>query len=486
MDILKLPLGRLKPLTRGGRWLDAAFRGQYLIKANPKALEILGKLPPHLRWTAMHGHEDGSVLRPSNMNWTMVRNVRDGKVKIKEVMPEKAFTSRSRYRSGWVKFPVFYKNTGTDICPALNWGISVRMMEDTLAALKIDQPSTEELAIPIMNLIRLFGKNSVALKQWITRFHTDEMDNETAVHDAGQIVLPSTKISPRWGELMVSHPSLKNYSMLFSDIEKAISTKELKWEAVKSVIDKLDLSKQSMLEKHVPNPRMAQEYIDLMSLEKGYCEVPLPKPVTVGQYQLQGLDSSDIRAPLAGLLTNCCQHLHGAAASCARATITSPKVAVWAIFKGEKMVAQSLVWRSGDWLVLDSIESLGDLPKEVVDMYVTACQSVLGVLGIEGVAVGNTSYGITRKIKTLDTSFSPEKISDMTYYDCGWNCPVVAVGHKMTTEVEAVYETLTSDVQAVNELLEGSDVYCEYCDAEVHPAAEICPSCAQDISVWVD
>jgi uncharacterized OB-fold protein len=38
----------------------------------------------------------------------------------------------------------------------------------------------------------------------------------------------------------------------------------------------------------------------------------------------------------------------------------------------------------------------------------------------------------------------------------------------------------------VNELMEGSDVFCEYCNAEVHPDCEICPSCGANISEWVE
>jgi uncharacterized OB-fold protein len=38
----------------------------------------------------------------------------------------------------------------------------------------------------------------------------------------------------------------------------------------------------------------------------------------------------------------------------------------------------------------------------------------------------------------------------------------------------------------INELLEGSGVFCEYCNAEVHPDCEICPSCGHNISEWID
>jgi uncharacterized OB-fold protein len=41
-------------------------------------------------------------------------------------------------------------------------------------------------------------------------------------------------------------------------------------------------------------------------------------------------------------------------------------------------------------------------------------------------------------------------------------------------------------IAPANELMEGSGVFCEFCEAEVHPDCEICPSCGQDIAEWVD
>jgi uncharacterized OB-fold protein len=36
-----------------------------------------------------------------------------------------------------------------------------------------------------------------------------------------------------------------------------------------------------------------------------------------------------------------------------------------------------------------------------------------------------------------------------------------------------------------NVLLEGSGVFCEHCEAEVHPEAEVCPECSENIAEWV-
>lgn len=42
-----------------------------------------------------------------------------------------------------------------------------------------------------------------------------------------------------------------------------------------------------------------------------------------------------------------------------------------------------------------------------------------------------------------------------------------------------------SDPIHANVLLNGSGVVCEFCNAEVHPDAVICPSCSADIAEWI-
>lgn len=90
--------------------------------------------------------------------------------------------------------------------------------------------------------------------------------------------------------------------------------------------------------------------------------VPAPKGIRDGEYYLLQLDKGDPRGLFAGALTSCCQHPSGMARSCAWHAAESPNGAIWAVFKGDKMLTQGWVWRpqSGDRLedalVIDNVE----------------------------------------------------------------------------------------------------------------------------------
>lgn len=152
------------------------------------------------------------------------------------------------------------------------------------------------------------------------------------------------------------------------------------------------------------------------------------------------------------------------------------------------MVAQSFVWRSTeDSIVLDSVEALSaDLP--VAELFEAAAQAVVGRMGIASVLVGGSHYGVTKRIARKGAQIkTPEPMFKLGYSDARCGCRVVAVANQdPTRELTPLPASDAVAAQGVNELMEGSDVFCEHCDAEVHPAAEICPACGQDISEWVE
>jgi len=118
-------------------------------------------------------------------------------------------------------------------------------------------------------------------------------------------------------------------------------------------------------------------------------------------YIFSKLDDYDKRGPFLGLYTDCCQHLHNAGSSCAKAGWIDPESGFYVVTKGEKIVAQSWAWRGkkGE-LCFDSIEGLGNVNIDVVSkLYKEAAHQLLGKLGITRVTVGYTSYGITRDVR---------------------------------------------------------------------------------------
>ena len=120
-----------------------------------------------------------------------------------------------------------------------------------------------------------------------------------------------------------------------------------------------------------------------------------------GDYKFRKLDDHDKFGPFLGLQTDCCQHLHNAGSSCAEAGYRDPESGFYVVEKEGQIIAQSWAWRGRDnSLCFDSIEAKSGINIErVANLYKEAATLLIGKLGIARVTVGNTSYGITKKVK---------------------------------------------------------------------------------------
>lgn len=87
------------------------------------------------------------------------------------------------------------------------------------------------------------------------------------------------------------------------------------------------------------------------------------------RYSWAFVTAEDVRAYLAGLETNCCQHLFGMGSSCVRFMANNPdKSGIFLVLKDNQTVAQSFVWfeqKSGT-VCFDNIEALGGSIRENV------------------------------------------------------------------------------------------------------------------------
>jgi len=129
--------------------------------------------------------------------------------------------------------------------------------------------------------------------------------------------------------------------------------------------------------------------------------IPAVEASTEG-YRMVKLDDYDKVGPFLGLATNCCQHLHNAASSCAKAGYKDPEAGFYVVYKGDKIIAQSFVWRAKDGsFIFDSIEGFMGYEEIVAKLYQDVSRKLIGKLGIHRVLVGDTNYGITRRVKSL-------------------------------------------------------------------------------------
>ena len=116
------------------------------------------------------------------------------------------------------------------------------------------------------------------------------------------------------------------------------------------------------------------------------------------RYSWAFITAEDVRAYLAGLETNCCQHLFGAGGSCVRFMAGNPdKSGIFLVLKDGETVAQSFVWHHqvGGTVCFDNIETLGNEIRENVwncyEAFASVLESMAPMFGYKRLTIG-TGY----------------------------------------------------------------------------------------------
>ena len=116
------------------------------------------------------------------------------------------------------------------------------------------------------------------------------------------------------------------------------------------------------------------------------------------RYSWAFITAEDVRAYLAGLETNCCQHLFGAGGSCVRFMAENPdKSGIFLALKDGETVAQSFVWHHqvGGTVCFDNIETLGDEIRENVwscyEAFANVLERMAPMFGYKRLTIG-TGY----------------------------------------------------------------------------------------------
>jgi len=196
----------------------------------------------------------------------------------------------------------------------------------------------EESFASTVRLSRVYLNDKVSIAKRIKDYGTS--------HDAGQFPLPAKELTLLWGPWLDRHASLWEYSAHLDKIEEALQYKLPKSKA--EFLDALDsyydaVPSGDLLKLGIPRFRV-DDYEELR-------KTPPPKkildlePITHDDLTLRQLEPDDIRGPAIGLLSGCCQHLHGVARECAVSSWKRSDCSVWVIEnkKGE-VIAQSFVW----------------------------------------------------------------------------------------------------------------------------------------------
>lgn len=121
-------------------------------------------------------------------------------------------------------------------------------------------------------------------------------------------------------------------------------------------------------------------------LDKYYLDMKMRYYATIPQvngkyngYHYEMLNTNDPFALAVGKLTNCCFRIDGHAKTALHYTMLNPDNRIFCVWKNNELVAQSWVWRKGNYLCFDNIECI---KKEVananiwVDCYIEATKKI--------------------------------------------------------------------------------------------------------------
>ena len=257
----------------------------------------------------------------------------------------------------------------------------------------------DELLTAIGNLSMVFGRNAA---RWIR-------ETGLSMHDAGQINVPAHPQT--LGDYLISH--LKTAREQTQARRDEVNILARCWEPdfasmgwAGAVTAALEQSYHCARAVAVVAGELRMSSEDATQYEEWLAQCPVKTAESIPQVKVRGkelglqgnwlfekLDFDDIRGPVLGLYTDCCQHPgHQQGGQCAQSGWESPWDAFVVVHYNGRIVAQSWVWRTQDTLVFDNIEVLSGAYREaVLDLYKEAARRFLGRLGIRAVHVG-TGY----------------------------------------------------------------------------------------------
>jgi hypothetical protein len=391
-----------------------------LNKIDDLALSALGELDIPARYAALHGTcdiDEQDSIYPDDLRWDLVEEVQGKRLSIRL----KYAPIKLQWRKLYSKMPnglrksldyhaVSKLGTSASGYSPLAKGFSIKLYKQLCKICKANPFGYDSLVghqQPAYKLAYLFSN-----QEEIKRFARVNKLDARAIHDAGQFYMPS-HVSKEWKDLALKYGS-------------AVTEHASKWQAIESLLGfvpdslqalRIASAKATYELDHRDDGRIAdaaakanlsaQGYTDYVNWyvsltpKKAEC-IPAPTAQD-GKYRVVQAAHDDPLAPLAGIITNCCQHPLGAASDCARAIIEEERAAIWYILDNkDNMVAMTYVWRNGDTLVLDSIESKDhDVATRIISVLKKALVSVKGRLDIEKFHLGGSGYGITGAVKDL-------------------------------------------------------------------------------------
>ena len=210
-----------------------------------------------------------------------------------------------------------------------------------------------------------------SVKRWVAAVTGGSVDNVVNIHDAyvDANKLLATANRATWTAFLTQFPDLRWSVAYFGAFEKefgrAPSGKRefVEFASTQEFENIEDIEVAKLSAKYGLGQDEFEEYQKFFKKHPGKKATMLPGiEIREGNYVFRKLDDYDKVGPFLGLATDCCQHLHNAGSSCAKAGWKHPESGFYVVEKDGDIVAQSWAWRGKDGeLCFDSIEGLGNI-----------------------------------------------------------------------------------------------------------------------------
>lgn len=405
--IAQMPPRRLDRILEGvGRARAAGLLPNWLQVRGTvglKLLYILGTVDEPTYWALVFERGRKPIAKPLDLNWDYLRRAKRS--------PALRFACLPRVQQ-WER--LFGGKPPNQSIPAPG-GIKTSAVKQLAA--EFDVPlqrgvgnhATEAIATirPLFNLVRLFG-DAANVRQFMKK--RGYPMTRVGLHDAGQFTMPREALGrpAHWRSLCLRAPTAIAWTSSFRQLEQndvyPTTVAELE-NAVVRIQFKNIPDHQLPLAKLCISAKLSRDVFKTYAAFWSNVEVKpkdlMPEVTLSGEsiglaagWQFTKLAPTDLRGPMLGQFTGCCQHLTGAGSACARHGVESPYSGFYVITYRGRVMAQSWAWldNSGNF-VFDSIETIHrDRMAEISALYNAAANLIAAQLSA-GVFLGDTSFG---------------------------------------------------------------------------------------------
>lgn len=430
----------LASCSQAGQWL--AHAGLNSMQYAVSALIEIGKTPPALRWALVKKRAVSAGLRERilQIDAGMLDHEMVAAARINQALKLSLMSPVAQ----WEHLMGIPRINGVVVCGMAGFKVGVFKRLCAMLDVSLDAKAGKVSSIqPIFQLVRLFGD-----EQSIRRYVKDCGFEWTlkGLHDAGQFQLSVRKewTAEKWAPLCLRHPGATKYAKEFGDLEAKnlfpTTLSGLRRAIAMMGYPEIEPGSEALAEMCINEELSGSVFTQYQKFWKTAVVKKaefLPQVVVWGEelglpkgWKFEKLAAADLRGPLLGQLTGCCQHLSGAGADCARNGVLSPFSAFYVVTHEGRVVAQSWAWlTTAQSVVFDSVECRNRAESElgpVLKLYAEAFKRLaVGKLGIKDVYLGDTDSGITPLVhKTVFDSakkepgmFSLTPVDPADYYD---------------------------------------------------------------------